>query len=304
MTKNNHLTLLLYHGVCNKQKKGVANSSGKHIDVDEFHSQMKIIKNNYSVHSIDDIVTFHNKGETWPNNSVVITFDDGFKNNFEIAAPILDDLKLPAVFYVCSGMIGTDKMFWVDMIEDCINRTNANNIKIRLIEEHFFNLNSESEKILSINKIKNFCKKSTTNEKNRIIAELINETKVSPTINSYNNYQMMDWKELIALDQNKLFTIGGHTLNHEVMTAQSLEITKLDVKKTINLLKNYLDHDIIHFSYPEGQVNHFNKNIIKVLKNNGIVCSPSAIDGVNEFPTNLFQLKRIMPGFMGKPFPL
>ena len=57
-----------------------------------------------------------------PKNTIAITFDDGFKNNYDVAAPILDEHQIPQHLYL-TGYINSTKMFWVDQIEDCINRT-------------------------------------------------------------------------------------------------------------------------------------------------------------------------------------
>ena len=112
----------------------------------------------------------------------------------------------------------------------------------------------------------------------------------------------MTWSELYNLKKNKLFTIGGHTLSHEIMTSQNIKKMKTDVETTLSLLDCNLNQKTKHFSYPEGQNHHYNNNVISLLIENGIVCSPSAIDGTN-FKEDLFNLKRIMPNFMGREFP-
>jgi hypothetical protein len=115
---------------------------------------------------------------------------------------------------------------------------------------------------------------------------------------------MMSWKNVRELAANNLFLIGGHTLYHEIMTAQKIETMKLDIKTTISLIDFNLNQNTRHYSYPEGQQKHFNKKVINELKCNGIICSPSAVDGENYHDEDLFNLKRVMPGFMGRKFPL
>ena len=139
-------------------------------------------------------------------------------------------------------------------------------------------------------------------KKNNIINELIKNTNVSPSVESSPDYKIMTWNELNELKNNSLFTIGGHTLNHEIMSAQNIEKMKMDVKATLSLLNYNLNQKTVHFSYPEGQIHHYNDTVISSLIDCGIICSPSAIDGIN-FGEDLFNLKRIMPNFMGREFP-
>lgn len=297
-----YLTILLYHGVTANKQSGVANFSGKHINTKIFEDQISFIKKNCNILSMDEIVEIYNSGNDWPSNAVAVTFDDGFQNNYLNAVPILDFYSVPATFYVCAGMVNTDLMFWVDIIEDCINRTKVKILKNSINGLTTFKLNSENDKINAINEIKKYCKFSSSEKKNLIIQELIHETSIEPSVEASSDYKMMTWDELKVLNNNSLFTIGGHTLYHDIMTSLKIDKIKANTDATIALINFNLNQKTIHYSYPEGQKNHYNEDIISMLIEKGIVCSPSAIDGVN-FNENLFNLKRIMPSFMNREFP-
>ena len=301
---DSHLTILLYHGVSDAESKGIENFSGKHIEANEFHRQMSFIKDNCNILSLDEIVEIKNNNERWPSNSVAVTFDDGFKNNYSTASPILKDLNIPATFYICSGMIETNKMFWVDKIEDCINLSTKKEINILLETETIFKLNTNENKIDAVKKIKSFCKKVDVNTKERVLTSLENLTGIKPKASSAKNYEMMSWSDLKTLNKDELFTIGGHTLYHDIMSAHKDDRKMFkDIDLSIGLLEFNLNEKITHFSYPEGQENHYNQRVIDKLKESDIVCSPSAIHGLNTNNNDLFNLYRIMPGFMGIPFP-
>lgn len=297
------LTILLYHGVTRSKSRGVENYSKKHISQNDFFKQMKYIKKKYNLLSIDDVVEIKKKNKKYPAGAVVVSFDDGFKNNFSTAAPILLDLKIPAVFYITSGVVNTTMMFWVDSIEDCINLTTNPGIKIYLDKICELSISNPRRKILAIERIKSFGKKNG-NSINRIIADLIDSTGVVPSIEHAKNYEKITWKDLAELNSNKLFTIGGHSLYHDILA--DLNAAELDnnLELSIKLLENNLNRTIKHYSYPEGQDGHYNHYVIKALKRKGIICCPTAKFGLNSLKTDLFDLKRIMVGFMGTPFPL
>lgn len=301
---SSHLTILLYHGVSDCKSIGIENFSGKHIGASEFERQMLFIKENCKILSLDEIVEIKNNNEDWPPNSVAVTFDDGFKNNYTIAAPILKKLNIPATFYICSGMIETNKMFWVDKIEDCINLSENTEIDILLEEKTLFHLDTNIKKINAVKRIKEYCKRIDVNTKEKVLNSLENQTGIKPKSSDAKNYQMMNWKDLKILNNDALFTIGGHTLYHDIMSAHEDEERMFkDIELSIGLLEFNLNEKISHFSYPEGQENHYNQTVIDKLKASEIVCSPSAIHGLNNHNNDLFNLYRIMPGFMGIPFP-
>lgn len=299
----NKLTILLYHGVTGCSKNDIENFSGKHISIENFEKQIKYLKEKCTILSMDDVVHLHNEGSSYPKNAVAVTFDDGFENNYLNAAVILDEHKCPATFYICPGMINTDLMFWVDKIEDCINRTSELYLNISLEKNVTLSLKNNGDKIVAVEMIKDYCKKSSAEVKNSVIEALIKKLKIYPSADRSPNYKMMSWKQVKEIKSNSLFTIGGHTLYHDIMSAQKIERVKLDIDITISLLDYNLQQTTTHFAYPEGQHRHYSKAIILALINKGIICSPSAVDGTNT-DEDLFNLKRIMPNFMGREFPL
>ena len=87
------LNILLYHGVTDKPNEGIINCQGKHINEDDFLFQMEFIKKRCSPLSIDQWVEIKKNNKRVPEYPTIISFDDGFKNNITIAAPILESLK-------------------------------------------------------------------------------------------------------------------------------------------------------------------------------------------------------------------
>ncbi len=301
-TKKN-LVILLYHGVTGLKNNGIHNLQGKHISDKVFRDQMEYIKLNCYPISIEDWIQIRDYPKDIPDNPVIVTFDDGYENNFSKACPILEELKLPSVFFVSSGLIGTDKMFWVDILEDSINRSNLKEIEVTLSIKKNFDISSVKTKFQSLKEIKRWCKNENNHEKERVVKEIINVTQVEPNNLINENYKILNWDQVIEMDRNNLFTIGCHGLNHSILTSLTTKELEFDVKESIRIINDQLGKPTTFYSYPEGQINHFNQKVIGVLKNHGIKCSPSAVQGLNEFEDDLFFLKRLMVGFEDISFP-
>tara|TARA_A100001015_G_C14874483_1_gene665734 strand:- start:171 stop:1100 length:930 start_codon:yes stop_codon:yes gene_type:complete len=305
MNKKN-FTILLYHGVTKFKPTGVENFSRKHILADDFEKQMVYLKNNYKLISMDELLYLHDNSHQVEKkiNYAAVTFDDGFKNNFSVAAPILSKHKIPAMFYITTGLIGTKKLFWVDKIENYVNKANVDNFKLRLnINRISFKIGSLEQKIKSIKKIKSYCKLISREDKNRIINELKVATKYKSASKISKNYEVLNWNELRHMSKNKLFSFGAHTVDHEILSYLNKSDMMHQITESVVFLGKKLNIEIKHFSYPEGQKRHYNKTIIKFLKEIGILCSPSAVKGLNSLNDDLFNLKRIMVGFDGQKFP-
>lgn len=300
------LTILCYHGVTKQKSYGIENYSQKHISHETFREQLRIIKNSCQVISMNDVVDIYKNKINIKDNLIAITFDDGFKNNIEIAVPILEEFNFEATFYITSGLIGTNKLFWVDQLENSINHYKKENLKIDLNSEVFdFQTKTKYDKIKTLNKIKKYCKQAKNNEKNRVV-DYVNQLCEGDRTNrnKVSNYDLMNWNDIRRIHQNKNFIIGGHSLKHDLFSKiKTQSQLKYDIETSIELIENKIDGIITHYSYPEGQSVHFNNKVIKILKENNIKCCPTAIDGINLGTEDLFSLKRIMPGFMGRKFP-
>ena len=300
---NDELTILLYHGVTNIKSRGIENYSRKHISQDDFYSQMLYLRNNCNVISIDDYLEIRKSKECLPPKSVIITFDDGFKNNYTVAAPILADLGLPSVFYYTSGVINTNIMFWVDIIEDCLNCCKNASIRIELDQVYDFSIDSMDAKIIALKKIKEYAKNVSNSDWDRIVNDIQNETGVKACVEHSENYEKITWNELKRLYDNSLFTVGGHSMYHNILSYKTYIEMEEDIRSSIDLLETNLKSSICHFAYPEGEAHHYNNDVIDVLRKYGILCSPTAIPGLNSLNTDPFHLRRIMVGFNGLSFP-
>ena len=294
------MIFLCYHGVTSTKSVNVENYSKKHIDKKKFIKQMKLLKRNYKMISIEDIY-YHIKNKIpFSKKDVAISFDDGFKNNFTIAAPILNKLKIPAIFYLCPRSINKNEMFWVDQIETCIDKCKKSKIKITSLSLRNFYLDSIKKKISLIKKIKKTCKNLNIKKKNDLIKILKKTTSVKPNIKSSKNYELANWKIIKKTSKNNLFTLGGHSLDHDILTKMNMKELDHNIIKTIEIIKNKTGVNVKHFSYPEGK---FNNNVIKYLKKHGIKSAPIATGFKNTHNTNLFKIKRVMVGFEKMKFP-
>ena len=297
------LTILLYHGVTGHTSQGIENYSRKHIMEDDFYRQMQYLSEYCNVLAIDDYLALRVNKKPLPPRAVIISFDDGFRNNFTTAAPILEEFSLPAVFYISSGIVNTDLMFWVDVIEDCLNFVRKGTVKIQLNEKYDFSLNTEQEKLKALDTIKSYCKNSSVAEKNRVIDDIQSITRVTASVTHSPNYEKVSWRELQQIHANSLFAIGGHSTYHQILSALDTQHAEREIRTSIELLQLNLNTQVEHYSYPEGQPQHYNGAVIDILKKHGVVCCPSAIPGLNSIDEDLFQLRRIMVGFSNLPFP-
>lgn len=297
-------TILLYHGVTASPSRGIENFSRKHVPAEEFRRQMRLIREQAAPLSLREIAGLLVNGEKLPRNAVAVTFDDTFQNNYRVALPILKECHVPATFFVTTGFIASNRRFWVDRLEHAINLTQKKELKLSLGDaDSRFELASEQERIEAVVAIKRAMKRLRLPERDAMLELILRRTGVEDKGLEVSNYANMTWEEVKGLHEPPFFEVGGHTVNHEILAYLDPPTLEREISQCKRALEENLGCEIDLFSYPEGQADHYNDEVIRVLKRFGIRICPSAVDGVNYPGADPFHLRRIMVGFMNRAFP-
>jgi peptidoglycan/xylan/chitin deacetylase (PgdA/CDA1 family)/folate-dependent phosphoribosylglycinamide formyltransferase PurN len=105
LRRRTRCTVLLYHRVNDISVDNVTTS------IDRFIEHMAILKRRYRVLTLSEAVSELGAGRYLGPNVVVVTFDDGYADNYEAAAPILQHFGIPATFFITAGLVGTADRF-------------------------------------------------------------------------------------------------------------------------------------------------------------------------------------------------
>lgn len=288
--------IFLFHGVIKDGNTGIRNYSRKHLLAEEFEILIKKLKVKGNPISMEDIIRHHDNGTELPKYSYAINFDDGFENNYSVAAPILEKYLTPAAFYISTNLVDKNLMTWIDQIEYCFESMSYSTVKLPWSAKDF-QLNSKELKIDCLKDIRNQVKKDPSNfDPKKLVNNIFKQCRVNMVSSSNHPLdQKMNWDQVSELHNNKLFTVGGHTHNHESLGLSESKVMKNEIATSINFLKSKAGISSHHYSYPEGQKIDFNESVIEELKKNNIKCCPTAIDGLNDLTVgSMFRLKRVM----------
>lgn len=109
--------ILMYHSVSPSPVKG----NRLAVSVKSFERQMRFLKeHNYNVITLDEAADFIKRKKRIPRNSVAITLDDGYKDNYTSAFPIFKKYHLPATMFIIINEVGrpqNDRLSWDEIME-------------------------------------------------------------------------------------------------------------------------------------------------------------------------------------------
>lgn len=230
------------------------------MDVSLFEKCIKYISGKYEVVLFEDIV-FTEKINS-KNRYATIMFDDGYKDNIEFAAPILDKYKCKASFYVVTDCIDKNLPTWTHILEHVFQFTNVSEITIDFdflpVEYHTRKLNSKEDRITYVSKLKPYLKKITHNQRSEVLKR-IEETYIDVKLPQL----MMDWTDLKALN-NAGHYIGSHTVSHSMLgTIQDENEVSKELVVSGERIKDELGYFPLTISYPVGSYNEVTKKISK-----------------------------------------
>ncbi len=100
---------------------------------ESFRAQVEWLHNRVRLLTLDELIDQVESGSPWREPAMLLTFDDGYRDNFDLAVPILNERKAPATFFVPSGILESPRLPWWDHIACVIKQTPARRL---IVERH------------------------------------------------------------------------------------------------------------------------------------------------------------------------
>ena len=295
----NRLLILLYHGVLPSSDGGDEYLNYNFIDAKTFQWQMNYLNRHYTILPLTEIVNRIERDFSLPPYSAAVTFDDGFRNNFTVAFPILKEFRIPASIFIATGFIGSEnKMLWTERMAYCLKRTKKKMLSIELGKEKIsLNLSSEKEREQAANRILGFLKGISKQQREEILKRFfaLSGFDVFRTASDDARFRFLNWTEVKTLAKNGI-EIGSHTVNHEILSGLSTKEVWHEIIESKQVIEQNVENPCVLFSYPNGGKNDFSERDKVALKQNGYRCAVSLIKDLNPIRPDLMALRRVNIG--------
>lgn len=178
------------------------------------------------------------------NTYLILTFDDGYKDNFTKLLPLLEKYNFPTIIFVTTSFIEENLPFEYQLAY-IINRSDK--ITLPNSEKKIIKNNEEKEKLYF--SLSQSLKKRSHQNRKKYLKKLCKENDFQQ--NQFQNL-MLDWSEIKELDNHDLITIGSHGHEHIFYRLAYPWRNYKDMKKSKKILEDKLNRKINHFAYPYG----------------------------------------------------
>lgn len=252
-TLNKTPRVLFYHGV---DKIVDSSVQSLHLPPEVFEKEMQYLKKYYEVISMDEYYErFVSSGFT--GKEVVITFDDGYRNNLTVAAPILDSLSLPFTVFVSVRHLDEGKRFSTFINRAILLDKQTTHVRIECLGIDC-NLTSDFDRVAVMRKVNEALKHSDITKVNLISAQLesnLEEDELKELYDKFSSDAPMDLDELSILKQNYDCIIGSHCLDHFICnSSQQMKETRRQIFESKRILQQKLGCECDYLAFPNGNL--------------------------------------------------
>ncbi|TYC63439.1 polysaccharide deacetylase family protein [Rhodobacterales bacterium] len=237
----------------------------------------RIRANGYDIISLDEAVDLLKFG--YGNRRyAVLTFDDGYRDNLEVAYPVLKELDAPFTVFVTTGLVERSTELWWVALERLI-ASNDEIMFTRAGETGGLSCRTVAEKTTTFNKLTDYLTLEVGELDQRKIIRALAE-KHGLDLEALAGEFVMSWDEVRKLAADPLVTIGSHTRDHFALARLDDSAARKDVLTGLKALEDNLGRRPKHFAYPYGKSHAVSLRDADILRDIGFASSVTTLPGV------------------------
>jgi peptidoglycan/xylan/chitin deacetylase (PgdA/CDA1 family) len=278
------------------------------VDIDEFDHQLMTLARCTEVISPPDVLSAMRAGR---GRRVLITFDDGYRDNYELAFPLLRKHGLSATFFLATGFLDGSRASWWDEIAWMVHRASEGDGGRTALSDDVLPTNGTllppgislemADRDAAMAALTTRYKVLPDDEGERFLNELAEALGCRRCGTSDAECLWMTWEMARELHTAGM-SIGGHTVSHPVLARLSGERQREEVTVCARRLREELGVEMRWFAYPVGDRDTFTPLTQEILSDCGVDLAFSFYGGVAR-PTQWdpFDVPRV---HAGRTFPL
>ncbi len=281
--------ILCYHrivpDIATAERDGIF---GLMTSTETFRRHLEIVREHCEVMTLDEAGGVLTGEKRTARPVAVITFDDGYRDNYDQALPVLRDLGMPATVFVSTGLVGAkeplhhDRIYWLMMNalrRGCDLRAAFDGLGLRAVRVNELAAIKDPLRLSSRIVYLPFAVREKLIEK----LEAVLGADYPP------GYEMLSW-EMIAEMEAAGISFGGHSDQHPVLTLEDGDTIEREIRRSKKTLEDRLNHPARHFAYPNGE---YNSAIKKLVAKAGFELAVTTERRIAEAGDDLHALARV-----------
>lgn len=276
--------ILMYHRFSKEDKPG-------RISATIFEKQVSYLKDNFEILTMKELIESKNDNGCYPLNSVVITVDDGYRDFYEIAFPILRKYGVSATFFVTTRFVDGEIWLWFDLLRYILDNSEKLDLSGYDGGMKFVSVGlSNDERNYAWGVIATYLLSVSDDKKNRWLENFARKQGVTVPDRPVTEFSASSWDNIREMSESGI-EIGAHTLTHPSLGRVDEDQLIEEVYNSVDEIDKQLNIRPTSFCYPNGQPSDYTENVKKSIKEAGCKSAVTAFYDKNLI-TDVYELRR------------
>lgn len=256
---------------------------------DLFEKFLQWARDHYEVVPLPELLRADTKSHHKQRRLCAFTFDDGWRDTYQHAFPLLRRYQMPATVFLIAGFIGTERHLWQERLWTLLRQSNG------LLESEALlygfcrsfpwcqRLNSAE---FNFSGLRRLLLVRSSVEAEEFVARL-EELAGGPK--TFSERAFLGWDEVLQM-QKAGIAFGSHTVNHTLLTRAAPETARQEIERSLHQLRERLGETPMGFSYPWGSTD---SRLTSCVQGTGYAFAVTTRAGLLQSDTNAWLLPRV-----------
>jgi peptidoglycan/xylan/chitin deacetylase (PgdA/CDA1 family) len=252
ISSKNCYSVLEYHGVTTSVDAAL---NGRHMDAVQFEKHLKYFRRNFDIVPLKEIYRYRQEGIRPKRKTIALTFDDGYRNNYNSVFPLLVKYNIPATFFIITASFNEDNfVVWPDIFDIVYRYSPLSQV---VLGEYEFIRNGGAFYSNKLGMSLFDWVKRLGDERESILNDFKKTVDFTTLLQQVptEHWQLMGKKQIIEVFQSGLVEIGSHTHLHYNLGNIPLKMAQEELAISKAKLEDIIKSKVNTICYPDGSYN-------------------------------------------------
>lgn len=296
--RRKQIVILMVHGVMDERDAPSWKPLRPQLSRKKLEEYLQILSRRYRFVSLSDAVEMLEGRKPMQPYTLVLTFDDGYRNNLTHALPILHRYNAPATFFIPTGYLDNPRPFWFDRLDYALQQVPVDGREVK-VGSFTMRLEGGSRDALceSYKWLRRTAKRlqmpdyEFLRDMEQLAAQLEADSgRALADIQEEDDWSaIITWQQIETLGNNDV-SIGSHTVDHIRLGLVEEEVARDQLKRSKRDIEKHTGKPCLSLCYPNGS---FTEETVDLAKKCGYLCGVTTREGLNRVGGDVMMLRRI-----------
>lgn len=255
-----------------------------------FKKQLDYLTSHYRVVSMAELIEHLENEDELPPGLAAITIDDGYRDAYEIAFPILRQRKAKATLFVVTDFLDRKTWLWTDKLRFLTLHTRATRLETSINNRALkLQLSGRASRLEAASKINSYLKSLSDEARDDAISSIAKSLRTDIPDLPDRDYDSITLEQAREMDSNGV-SIESHTVTHPILTNLNDERLAAELRGSKSRLESLLDRRVDCLCYPNG---NYDARVRQATENAGYRSAVTIEAGLNRNGCDLLTLRRV-----------